>query len=150
MARMRQGLFLAARSILLGWTTLLLASYLLERPLLILIAGRLGASWFPTVRLILDCSVLAGIGWAIGRLGSTNPILAVAAFAATLSFWDFGELVEIRVPWLLELAGNALRDPRYWDSLAYTAAVQTVLFGSLIVGALLSRRAPATVALSIR
>jgi hypothetical protein len=150
MARMRQGLFLAARSILLGWATLLLASYLLERPLLILIAGRLGASWFPTVRLMLDCSVLAGIGWVIGHLGSTSPILAVAAFAATLSFWDFGELVEIRVPWLLELAGNALRDPRYWDSLVYTAIVQTLLFGSLIAGALLSRRAPATVALSIR
>ena len=147
---MRQGLFLAARSILLGWATLLLTSYLLERPLLILIAGRLGASWFPTVRLMLDCSVLAGIGWVIGRLGPTNPILAVAAFAATLSCWDFGELVEIRVPWLLELAGNALRDRRYWDSLVYTAVVQTLLFGSLIVGALLSRRSPSTVVLSIR
>src|ERR1700683_2503748 len=101
MARMRQGLFLAVRSILLGWATLLLTSYLLERPLLILIARMLGASWFPTVRLILDCSVLAGIGWGIGHLGPANPILAVAAFAATLSFWDFGELVEIRVPWLL-------------------------------------------------
>ena len=150
MARMRQGLFFVVRSILLGWATLLLTSYLLERPLLILVAGRLGASWFPTVRLILDCSVLAGIGWVIGHLGPTNPILAVAAFAATLSFWDFGELVEIRVPWLLELARNTLRDPRYWDSLVYTAVVQTVLFASLIVGALLSRRAPATLALSIR
>ena len=150
MARMRQGLFLAVRSILLGWATLLLTSYLLERPLLILIAGRLGANWFPTVRLMLDCSVLVGIGWVLGQLDPTSPILAIAAFAATLSFWDFGELVEIRVPWLLELTANALRDPRYWDSLVYTAVVQTLLFGSLIVGALLSRRAPATVTLSIR
>lgn len=147
---MRQRLSLAARSILWGWATLLLTSYLLERPLLVLIAGSLGASWFGTIRLTLDCLVLTGIGWVIGRLGPTNPILSVVAFAATLSFWDFEELVEIRVPWLLELAGNALRDSRYRDSLAYTAIVQTVLFGSLIVGALLSRRAPAMAALSIR
>lgn len=127
---------------------LLLIAYLLERPLLILIAGKLGASWLPTVRLMLDCSVLAGTGWVIGRLGRTNPILAVAAFAATLTLRDFGELVEIRVPWLLQLAGDALRDPRYWDLLGSTAITQTFLFGSLIAGALLSRRAPAT-ALSI-
>jgi hypothetical protein len=150
MARMRQGLFFVVRSILLGWATLLLTSYLLERPLLILVAGRLGASWFPTVRLMLDCSVLVGIGWVIGQLNPTSPILAIAAFATTLSFWDFGELVEIGVPWLLELTANALRDPRYWDSLVYTAVVQTLLFGSLIVGALLSRRAPTAVTLSIR
>jgi hypothetical protein len=150
MATMRKRLFLAAQSILLGWATLLLTAYVLERPLLISIAGKLGASWFPTVRLMLDCSVLAGIGWVIGQLGPGNPIFAAGAFAATLTFGDFGELVEIRIPWLLELARNALRDPRYWDSLVYNAVVQTLLFGSLIAGALLSRRAPATVALSIR
>jgi hypothetical protein len=97
---------------------------------------------------MLDCSVLAATGWVIGRLGPANPILAVAAFAVTLTFRDFGELVEIRVPWLLQLAGDARRNPRYWDSLISTAVVQTFLFGSLIAGALLSRRAPAT-ALSI-
>ena len=150
MAKMRQRLFLATRSILLGWATLLPAAYLLERPILVLIAARLGPSWFPTVRLMLDCSLLAGIGWMIGHLGSSDPILAVGAFATTLSFWDLGELVEIRMPWLLELARNALRDPRYWDSFVYTAVIQIVLFGSLVVGALLSRRAPATAALSIR
>ena len=146
---MRQRLFLAARSIFWGWATLLLAAYLLERPLLILIAGKLDASWFPTIRLMLDCSLLAGIGWLIGHLVPADAILAVAAFAVTLTFWDFGEL-EIRIPWLLELAGNALRDPRYWDSFVYTAVVQAVLFGSLIAGVLLSRRAPAAAALSIR
>jgi len=150
MAKMRQRLFLAARSILLGWVILLLATYVLERPLLTWIAGRLSASWFPTVRLMLDCSLLAGIGWVVGRLGSAGPMLAVAAFAATLTFGDFGELVEIRIPWLLELAWNAFRDSRYWDSLAYTALIHSFLFGSLIVGALLSRRAPAAVILSIR
>jgi hypothetical protein len=146
---MRQWLLLAARSILLGWITLLSIAYLLERPLLVLIAARLGANWFPTVRLILDCSALAATGWAIGRLGPASPILAAAAFAATLTVRDFGELVEIRVPWLLQLAGDALRDRRYWDSLVDTAVIQAFLFGSLIAGALLSRRAPTTV-LSIR
>jgi hypothetical protein len=140
---MRQQVLLAARSILLGWAALLLFAYLLEGPLLIAIAGKLGASWFPTVRLMLDCTVLAVTGWLIGRLGRPSPIFAVAAFAATLTLRDFGELVEIRVPWLLQLARDALRDPRYWDSLVYTAVLQTLLFGSLIGGALLSRRAPA-------
>ncbi len=138
-----QRVLLAARSILLGWVALLLFAYLLERPLLIAIAGKLGASWFPTVRLMLDCTVLAITGWLIGRLGGASPILAVTAFAATLTLRDFGELVEVQVPWLLQLAGDALRDPRYWDSLVYTAALQTLLFGSMIGGALLSRRAPA-------
>ena len=143
----RERLLLAARSILLGWPTLLLNAYLVERPLLILIAGKLDPSWFQTVRLILDGSVLAATGWVIGRRGAPNPILAVAAFAVTLTLRDFGELLEIRVPWLVQLAGDALRDPRYWDSLIYTVGVQTFLFGSLFAGALLSRRAPA--ALSI-
>jgi hypothetical protein len=146
---MRQRLFLAARSVLLGWITLLSIAYVLERPLLVLIAARLGANWFPTVRLILDCSALAATGWAIGRLGRASPILAVAAFSVTLTLRDFGELVEIRIPWLLQLAGDAVRDPRYWDSLVYTAVIQTFLFGSLIAGALLSRPRHVT-ALSIR
>jgi hypothetical protein len=146
---MRQRLLLAARIILSGWITLLLIAYLLERPLLILIAGKLGGSWFPTVRLILDCSVLAGTGWVVGRLGPANPILAVAAFGATLTLGDFGELVELRVPWLLQLAWDALRDRRYWDSLFHTAVVQAFLFGSLIVGGLLGRRAPAIAPLII-
>jgi len=145
---MRQRLLLAARSILLGWVILLLTTYLLARPLLTLIAEKLDASWFPTVRLMLDSSVLVGTGWVIGRLAPASPIVAVAAFAATLTLRDFGELVEIRVPWLLQLTGDALGDPRYWNSLVYTAVVQTFLFGSLIAGALWSRCDPA-VALSI-
>ena len=141
---------MAAQSILLGWATLLVAVYLLEHPLLTLLAPKIGANWFPTVRLMLDCSVLAGIGWLIGRFGRTHTTLAVAAFAATLAFGDFGDLVEVRVPWLLRLTGNALGDPRYLDSLAYMLAVQALLFGSLIAGALFSRRPPASPTLSIR
>jgi hypothetical protein len=139
---MRRQFLDVARSILLGWLTLLVAAGLLERAILTLIAGPLGASWFPTVRLILDCAVLAITGWVIGRSSPARPMLAVAAFAATLTFRDFGEMLEIRVPWLLQLAVDALRDPRYWDSLAYTAAIQAFLFGSLIAGARLSRRRP--------
>ena len=59
--------------------------------------------------------MLAATGWAVGRAGRANPILAVAAFAATLSLWDFEDLVEIRIPWLLRLVGDALHDSRYWD-----------------------------------
>jgi len=136
---MRQRLLLAARSILLGWITLLPAAYL-ERPLLNLIAPTLGPAWFPTLRLILDASLLAGIGYLLGRLAPANPILAVTAFAATLTLHDLGELVEIRAPWLLKLAADAVHDPRYWDSLIYTLGIQTFLFASLIAGALLSRR----------
>jgi hypothetical protein len=139
----RQRVLLAARSILLGWAALLVFVYLLERPLLIAIAGRLDASWFPSVRLMLDCTVLAVTGWLIGRLCRASPIYAVAVFATTLTLRDFGELVEVRVPWLLQLAEDALRDSRYVDSLIYTAVLQTLLFGSLIGGALLTRRAPA-------
>jgi len=146
---MRQRVFLAARSILLGWGMLLSVAYLVERPLLNLIARGLGANWFPTVRLTLDCSVLAGTGWVIGRLGGANPILAVMAFGATLTLWDLEELVEVRVPWLLRLAIDALRDSRYWDSFVSTAVIQTFLFGSLVAGAILSRRTPSIASLSI-
>lgn len=139
---MRRRFVDAARSIVLGWLTLL-AACLLERALLTMIAGKLGASWFPTVRLILDCAVLAITGWVIGRVSRTSPMLAVAVFAATLTFRDFGEMLEIRIPWLLQLVGDALRDPRYWDSLVYTAAIQAFLFASLFAGARLSRRRPA-------
>jgi hypothetical protein len=147
---MKQRLLVAAQSILLGWATLLLAAYLLEHPLLTWLAPKIGANWFPTVRLMLDCSVLGGIGWLIGRFVRTHSNLAVAAFAVTLAFGDFGDLVEIRVPWLLRLAANALGNPRYLESLVYTFAVQALLFGSLIAGALFSRRPPESPMLSIR
>jgi hypothetical protein len=131
------------RAITLGWITLLAAVYLFEHPLLIRIAGSLGASWLPTVRLMLDSLVLAGSGWVVGRLDSAKPMLAAAVFAATLSLRDFGDLVELRVPWLFQLAADALRDPRYWESLFSTAVIQAFLFGCLFAGGLLSRRPPA-------
>ena len=131
---------MVGRAITLGWITLLAAVYLLEHPFLIWISGSLGGSWFPTVRLMLDCLVLAGSGWVVGRLASAKPILAVAVFAVTLSLRDFGDLVELRVPWLFQLTADALHDPRYWESLLSTAVIQAFLFGCLFAGGLLSRR----------
>jgi hypothetical protein len=106
------------------------------------VAVPLGASWFATVRLMFDCSVLAGVGWIVGRMAVASPMPAVLAFAAMLSLRDFGDLVEVRVPWLLQLAIDTVRDPRYWESLLSTALIQAFLFGCLFAGAHLSRRPP--------
>ena len=56
--------------------------------------ARLGASWFPAVRLTLECAALAGTGWVIGRLNRSGPVVAALIFAATLEPWDFGEMLE--------------------------------------------------------
>ena len=138
---------IVGRAITVGWITLLLSIYLVEHPFLIWISGSLGASWFPTVRLMLDSLVLAACGWVVGRLASAKPILTVAVFAVTLSLRDFGDLVELRVPWLFQLMADALRDPRYWESLLSTAVIQAFLFGCLFAGGLLSRRPPATLSI---
>ena len=64
---MRHRLLISARSILLGWAALFGITYLVERPLLLLSAQFLGASWVPTVQLALECAGLAAVGWLIGR-----------------------------------------------------------------------------------
>ena len=140
-------LWIAARSILSGWAALFLITYLVERPLLIVTAHWLGASWFPTARLGLDCTALAATGWTVGRLHRSAPVLAVLAFAATLLFRDFDPLLGLNVPWLIRLAADAVRDSIYLESLAATAASHALLLGSLIAGGLLSRPAPAPVSI---
>jgi hypothetical protein len=135
------------RSILSGWAALFLITYLLERPLLIVTAPLLGATWFPTARLGLDCTALAATGWTVGRLHRSAPVLGVLAFAATLTFRDFDPLLGLNVPWLIRLAADAVRDSLYLDSLAATAASHILMFGSLIAGGLLSRPAPAPVSI---
>ena len=140
-------LWIATRSILCGWVALFLITYLLERPLLIVAAPLLGASWFPTARLGLDCTALAAAGWTVGRLHRSAPVLGVLAFAATLTFRDFDPLLELNVPWLIRLAADALRDSLYLESLAATAASHALMFGSLIAGGLLSRPTPAPVSI---
>lgn len=145
---MRDRLWILARSILIGWATLLAISYLLLRPLLIWTAPMIGASWFPTVQLSLQCSALAGTGWVVGHLNGSGAMVGVLVFSATLTPWDFGQVLAINVPGLIRLTMDAFRDPRYFDSLIATAGAQTLLFGSLIVGALL-RQASRTKPFSI-
>ncbi len=53
--------------------------------------------------------------------------------------------MEIKLPWLLQLTLDALRDSRYWEGWVSAAVIQGILFGCLIAGALLSRPAPPTV-----
>jgi len=139
MAMIRRRLFVALRSILTGWGTLLLLACLLEHPLLRWAAPILGVKWLATAGLALDCIDLAATGWMVGRLNRPESLLGVLTFAATLTLWDFTPVVAINIPWLLRLAMNALRDSVYWSSLLTTAASQALLFGSLLAGGLLSR-----------
>ena len=137
---MRQRLWIGLRSILIGWVTLCLMVFLLERPLLIWTGPVIGAQWIATVELGLDCAVLAATGWVVGRLARPNPMLGVLTFAVTLTVWDLSLLVAINVPWLLRLAAHALSgDSNYLGSLVSTASSQALLFGSLVTGGLLSR-----------
>jgi hypothetical protein len=138
-AVMRRQLLLCGRAILLGWAALLVITYLLQRPLLLWTGPWTGPNWFPTERLGLNCLTLAATGWIIGRWHRTIPILAVLAFAATLTFRDFGPDLAINVPWLIHLAADAFRDSAYLESLGATAAAHILMFGSLIAGGLLSR-----------
>jgi hypothetical protein len=131
---MRERLWALARSILIGWATLLAISYLLLRPLLIWTAPLVGASWFPTVQLSLQCCAFAGTGWVGGRLNRSGAEVGVLVFAATLAPWDFSPVLAINVPGLIRLTVNAFRDPRYLDSLIATAGAHILLFGSLMVG----------------
>jgi hypothetical protein len=145
---MREQCWTLARSILIGCATLLAISYLLLRPLLIWTAPLVRASWFPTVQLSLQCAALAGTGWIVGHLNRSSAAVGVLVFAATLALWDLSGALGINVPGLVRLTVNAFHDSRYFDSLVATAGAHTLLFGSLIVGALL-RQASRTKPLSI-
>jgi hypothetical protein len=122
--------------------------HLLLHPLLIWTAPLVGANWFPTVQLSLQCSALAGTGWVVGHLNGSGAIVGVLVFAATLTPWDFGHVLGINVPGLIRLTVDAFRAPRYFDSLIATTGAHALLFTSLFVGALL-RQACRTKPLSI-
>jgi hypothetical protein len=144
----RRRLLILLRSIPIGWATLLLIAFFVERPLLIWTAPLVGAMWIATARLGLDCAVLAATGWAVGRLSRPIPMLGGVAFAATLTLGDFSSTVGVNVPWLLRLAVHTLSgESSYLNSLVSTATSQTLLFVSLLVGGLLSR--PSTKPVSI-
>jgi hypothetical protein len=144
---MRHRLLITARSILLGWATLVAFTYLVERPLLLWTAPLLGASWLPTVQLAFDCVALAATGWMIGRWNRSDAVPAVLVFAAMLAVWTFGLVPAINLPWLFRLIADSFRDARYLESLVTAAATHALLFGSLFVGARLSRPARAPVSL---
>ena len=135
-------LLIALRSIPIGWVSLGVIVYLLEHPLLRWIGPVIGAQWIATATLGLDCAVMAATGWVVGRLGRPSPMLGVLVFAATLTVWDMSFMVEINVPWLLRLVVHALSgDSSYLSSLVSTGASQTLLFGCLLGGGMLSRGA---------
>jgi hypothetical protein len=137
---MRQRVFSGLRSVPIGWVTLVLLVFLLERPLLIWSAPVMGAQWIATARLGLDCAVLVATGWVVGRLSRPSSMLGVMVFAATLTVWDLSSLVGINVPWLVRLVVHSLGgDDSYLGSLVSTAVSQALLFGSLVGGGLLSR-----------
>jgi hypothetical protein len=131
---MRHRLLIAARSILLGWATLVAATYLVERPLLGWTAPLLGATWFPTAQLALACAGLVGTGWIIGRWNRLDVLI----FAVTLAVWSFG-LVPINLSWLFRLLMDSFESSRYLESFFTSLVIHVLLFGSLIIGANLSR-----------
>jgi hypothetical protein len=132
-------LWIVARSIAAGWAALIALTYLAERPVLLLTAPVVGSHWVATTSLSLDCLKLAATGWAIGRLHRAAPLPGVLAFAATLSLFNLEAWMPLDVPALIRLAMDAVRDTPYWDALATMAVQHVLLFGSLIVGGLLSR-----------
>ena len=60
----------------------------------------------------------------------------------TLAFHNFDPWLGVDVPWLVRLGANALHEPLYRDPFSTIAVHYLLLFGSLIVGALLSRPRP--------
>jgi hypothetical protein len=144
---MRHRLLITARSILLGWATLFAATYLVERPLIVWTAPLLGAPWVPTAQLALECVALAATGWMIGRWNRSYTVLVVAVFAAMLAAWDFGLVPAINIPLLFRLMAESFGDSRYLESLVTAAVTHALLFGSLVVGARLSRPAQAPLSL---
>jgi hypothetical protein len=131
---MRHQLLISARSILFGWIALFAAIYLVVRPLLLLTARLLGASWFPTAQLALACAGLAATGWIVGH-GNRFDVLI---FAAMLAIWNFG-LVPVDIPWLLRLLIDTFGSSRYLESFSTSLATHAFLFVSLFIGSHLAR-----------
>jgi hypothetical protein len=136
---MRHRLLITVRSIVLGWATLFAVTYLVERPLIVWTAPLLGAPWIPTLQLAFECVALAAIGWMIGRWNRSDTVPVVLVFAAMLAVWNFGLVPAINIPWLFRLMVDSFGSARYLESLVTAAVTHAFLFGSLFVGAWLSR-----------
>lgn len=128
-----------ARSIVLGWVTLLGIAYAVEGPVLRWTAPLFGAIWIATAHLALDCLTLAAAGFVAGRSNRSYPIPSVLLFALTLCCYDFGGALAVNVPLLLRLVWNSFHDSLYFDALLTSAETHVLLFGCLIAGAMLSR-----------
>jgi hypothetical protein len=143
---LRRWLLIVVRSILVGWAALLALTYIVERPLILWTAPLVGDHWVATAKLSLDCLMLAATGWLVGRLNRSMsraaPLFGVLVFGLTLAFGNLDPSLGIDFALLIRLAGDVLHDSRYLSPLATTAAQYLFLFGSLIVGALLSRPSP--------
>jgi hypothetical protein len=124
------------RSILAGWVALAAIAYAVEGPLLRWAAPLFGPVWIATAHLAFDCLTMAAAGWVAGRSNRPHSVPTALLFAATLCFWDLGEL---NVPWLLRLAWNAVHDSRFLDVLLTSVETHALLFGCLFAGAMLSR-----------
>jgi hypothetical protein len=128
-----------ARSIVLGWVTLLVIAYGVEGPVLRWTAPLFGAVWEATAHLAFDCLTLAAAGFVAGRSNRSHAVSTGALFALTLCCRDFGGLLALNVPWLVRLAWNMLHDSRFLDILVTSVETHGLLFGCLMAGAMLSR-----------
>ncbi len=122
------------RAILVGWAGIWVLGAVVARVVFRWIGPWVGAAWISTAELGLDCVVLVGVGWVVGRVSRPRPMIGLLVFAATLVFWDLSDWVGINVPWLIRLVADT-----YWSSLVSTGATQALLFACLIGGGLLSR-----------
>jgi len=129
-----------ARSIVLGWVTLLAIAYAVEGPVLHWTAPLFGAIWIATAHLAFDCLTLAAAGFVAGRSNRSYAFPSVLLFALTLCFRSFGNTLALNVPWLLRLVWNSFHDSRYFDAMLTSAETHALLFGCLIAGAALSRQ----------
>jgi hypothetical protein len=128
-----------ARSILLGWATLLAIAYGVERPVLHRTAHLFGPTWVATAHLAFDCLTLAAAGFVTGRFNRTRAVLSTALFALTLCFWSFPGTLSLNIPWLLELLWDSFHDSGFLDALLTSVETHVLLFGCLFAGAILSR-----------
>ncbi len=128
-----------ARSIVLGWVMLLAIAYGVERPVLHRTAPLFGPIWIATAHLAFDCLTLAAAGFVAGRAYRSHAVPAAAMFAVTLCFWDFGNLLGVNIPWLVQLVWNSFHDAWFVDSLVTSLETQVILFGCLFAGGMLGR-----------
>ena len=140
----RRVVLVVARSILVGWATLIAVAFVAERLVRTWVSHFIGMPWVPTAQIALECVVLAIVGWVVGRLSKGASTYSVLAFTVTLAFWDLDPLLEFNFPWVIQLGADAFRDPLYIDSLIATATQHVLLLGCLVTGAVLSqpRRMP--------